>query len=219
MRYLIGSEHGWLVGFGFGASALHLVDRNQWIGWDAATRRKQLHGVVGMSRFLIRQSVSCQNLASHVLGMVLRRVGADYEAQYGYRPWLVESFVDTENFVGTSYKAANWLEIGKTKAAGSTVSIRKRRRSRRSMSMSSTRMCVPECRALPNRPKCCRWRSVSVGWADGWKPNIHGRAGLRRHETPANATCADWGKTGETPTLLISARSKVARCWASRCSA
>ncbi len=118
MRYLIGSEHGWLGGFGFGASALQLADRDQWIGWDAATRRKHLHGVVGMSRFLIRESVSCQNLASHVLGMVLRRVGADYEAQYGYRPWLVESFVDTEHFVGTSYRAANWLEIGKTKGRG-----------------------------------------------------------------------------------------------------
>jgi len=118
MRYLIGSEHGWLGGFGFGASALQLADRDQWIGWDAATRRKHLHGVIGMSRFLIRKSVSCQNLASHVLGMVLRRVGADYEAQYGYRPWLVESFVDTEHFVGTSYRAANWLEIGKTKGRG-----------------------------------------------------------------------------------------------------
>jgi hypothetical protein len=32
MRYLIGSEHGWLGGFGFGASALQLADRDQWIG-------------------------------------------------------------------------------------------------------------------------------------------------------------------------------------------
>ena len=94
MRYLIGSEHGWLGGFGFGAAALQLADRDQWIGWDMATRRKHLHRVVGMSRFLIRQSVRCQNLASCVQGMALRRIGADYETQYGYRPWLVESFVD-----------------------------------------------------------------------------------------------------------------------------
>ncbi len=33
MRYLIGSEHGWLGGFGFGAAALQLRDRDQWIGW------------------------------------------------------------------------------------------------------------------------------------------------------------------------------------------
>lgn len=118
MRYLIGSEHGWLGGFGFGASALQLADRDQWIGWDADTRRQHLNGVIGMSRFLIRNSVSCQNLASHVLGMILRRVGDDYTAQYGYRPWLVESFVDTQHFIGTSYRAANWLQIGKTKGRG-----------------------------------------------------------------------------------------------------
>ena len=118
MRYLIGSEHGWLGGFGFGAAALRLAARDQWMGWDASTRCKQLHRVVGMSRFLVRTSVRCQNLASHVLGMVLRRLGADYETQYGYRPWLVESFVDTEHFIGTSYRAANWVEIGQTQGRG-----------------------------------------------------------------------------------------------------
>ena len=118
MRYLIDSDHGWLGGFGFGAAALQLADRDLWIGWDPEMRRKQLHRVVGMSRFLIRESVNCQNLASRVQGMVLRCMGADYETQYGYRPWLVESFVDTEHFIGTSYRAANWVEIGKTRGRG-----------------------------------------------------------------------------------------------------
>ena len=63
MRYLIGSEHGWLGGLGFGAAALQLADRDQWIGWDSDTRRKYLFRVVGMSRFLIRTTVHCQNLA------------------------------------------------------------------------------------------------------------------------------------------------------------
>ena len=118
MRYLIGSEHGWLGGFGFGAAALQMADRDDWIGWSPEVRRQQMHRVVGMSRFLIRTEVDCQNLASMVQGMVLRRLGADYEAQYGYRPWLVESFVDTTHFIGTSYRAANWLEIGKTRGRG-----------------------------------------------------------------------------------------------------
>jgi hypothetical protein len=118
MRYLITSDHGWLGGFGFGAAALQLADRDQWIGWDADTRRRHLHRVVGMSRFLIRTSVHCQNLASRALGLALRRIGADYEVQYGYRPWLVESFVDTEHFAGTCYKAANWIEIGQTQGRG-----------------------------------------------------------------------------------------------------
>src|SRR5450631_632338 len=71
-----------------------------------------------MSRFLIRSSVRCQNLASCVQGMALRRLAADYEAQYGYRPWLVESFVDTDHFIGTSYRAANWVAIGQTQGRG-----------------------------------------------------------------------------------------------------
>ena len=50
--------------------------------------------------------------------MVLRQVGPDFEAQYGYRPWLVESFVDTEHFLGTCYKATNWIDIGKTQGRG-----------------------------------------------------------------------------------------------------
>ena len=118
MRYLISSEHGWLGGLGFGAAAIQLADRDRWIGWNAAKRREHLHRVVGMSRFLIRASVRCHNLASCVLGMVMRRIDLDFQAQYGYRPWLIESFVETERFAGTSYQAANWIEIGKTKGRG-----------------------------------------------------------------------------------------------------
>ncbi|MBK7051622.1 MAG: DUF4338 domain-containing protein [Rhodoferax sp.] len=83
---------------------LNLRDRDQWMGWDTEQHRAHLHRVLGMSRFLLRTSVHCHNLASCALGMVLRQVGPDFEAQYGYRPWLVESFVDTEHFLGTCYK-------------------------------------------------------------------------------------------------------------------
>ena len=118
MRYLIHSDHGWLGGLGFAAAALNLADRDLWIGWDADIRRQHLHRVVGMARFLIRRSVRCQNLASRVLGMAMRALQADYEARYGYRPWLVESFVDTEQFLGTCYQAANWLAVGHSQGRG-----------------------------------------------------------------------------------------------------
>jgi hypothetical protein len=118
VRYLIHSEHGWLGGLGFAAAALNLADRDRWIGWDASKRREHLNRVVGMARFLIRRCVRCQNLASRVLGLALRGLQADYEAQYGYRPWLVESFVDTEQFLGTSYQAANWVAVGHSKGRG-----------------------------------------------------------------------------------------------------
>ena len=118
LRYLTASEHGWLGGFSFSAAALNLRDRDQWMGWDTQQHRQHLHRVLGMSRFLLRTSVHCHNLACTVLGMVLRQVGPDFETQYGYRPWLVESFVDTEHFLGTCYKAANWSAIGQTQGRG-----------------------------------------------------------------------------------------------------
>jgi hypothetical protein len=94
LRYLIGSAHGWLGGLGFGAAALQLAARDRWIGWTVPQRRAQLHRVVGLGRFLIRPSVRCHNLASRVLRLALAALPKDFAARYGYRPWLVETFVD-----------------------------------------------------------------------------------------------------------------------------
>ena len=118
VRYLIGSAHGWLGGLGFGASALQLKDRDRWIGWDGEGRQKHLHRIVGLSRFLIRPMVACHNLASRVLGMALRQLPDDVQTRYGYRPWLVETFVESARYRGTCYRAANWIEVGKTGLAG-----------------------------------------------------------------------------------------------------
>jgi hypothetical protein len=118
LRYLIGSSHGWLGGFGFASAALQLADRDKWIGWNAENRQKYLHFVISMSRFLIRSSVRCQNLASKVLSMSILKVPDDFEQRYGYRPLLVESFVDDSNYLGTCYRATNWTVIGKTKGRG-----------------------------------------------------------------------------------------------------
>ena len=118
LRYLVGSEHGWLGGLGFAAAALHLKARDRWMGWDLETRRAHLDRVVAMSRFLIRPSVCCKNLASRVLGMAMKRLGGDFEARYGYQPWVVESFVDTSRSPGSCYQAANWIRVGATQGRG-----------------------------------------------------------------------------------------------------
>ncbi|MBC8550078.1 MAG: IS4 family transposase [Candidatus Brocadiales bacterium] len=118
IRYLIKSEFGWLGGFGFSASALQLMDRDQWIGWETITRRQNLDRIINLSRFLIRPSINCDNLASSVLGMALRLIGDDFELRYGYRPFLVETFVESSHHAGTCYLASNWIEVGKTKGRG-----------------------------------------------------------------------------------------------------
>jgi len=118
LRYLIGSNHGWLGGLGFAASALQLADRDRWIGWNGEQRRRYLDRVVGMSRFLIRPSVQCRNLASKVLSMAMGSMPDDFEGQYQYRPWLIESFVEISRYSGACYRAANWIRVGKTRGRG-----------------------------------------------------------------------------------------------------
>jgi hypothetical protein len=118
LRYLVDSDHGWLGGLSFSSAALQLEDRDKWIGWDVEIRRAHLHRVIAMSRFLIRTEVHCHNLASLLLGQILRDVPDDFEQRYGLRPWLVESFVDISRFSGTCYRAANWIRVGCTKGRG-----------------------------------------------------------------------------------------------------
>ncbi|MGH8112959.1 MAG: Druantia anti-phage system protein DruA, partial [Rhodanobacteraceae bacterium] len=118
LRYLIGSAHGWLGAIGIGAAALQLAARDRWIGWDRTQREAQLHRIVGLNRFLIRPAVHCHNLASHVQGRLLRRVGRDFQARYGYAPWLVETFVDGTRHTGVSVRAANWQYAGDSGGRG-----------------------------------------------------------------------------------------------------
>jgi len=118
LRYLIGSAHGWLGAIGFGSSALYLESRDQWIGWDEMQRAQHHERVINMTRYLIRKSVQCENVASHVLGLCSRRVAIDFQARYGVEPWLMETFVDRERYAGTCFQAANWRCVGQTKGRG-----------------------------------------------------------------------------------------------------
>jgi hypothetical protein len=118
LRYLVGSAHGWLGAVGFSASALHLQARDRWIGWDAAQRQAQEGRVVNLSRLLIRPSAQCRNLASFVLGACVGRVPQDFAVRYGYEPWLLESFVDRQQYAGTCFQAANWECVGQSKGRG-----------------------------------------------------------------------------------------------------
>lgn len=118
LRYLVGSEHGWLGAMGFGSCALRLTDRDEWIGWDEATRKRFQERVVNLNRFLIRPSVKCHNLASRVLSMGLRRLAGDFSERYGFEPWLVETFVERERYAGTCFRAANWIHVGSTAGRG-----------------------------------------------------------------------------------------------------
>jgi hypothetical protein len=118
LRYLIGSDHGWLGAFGFGSCALRSGARDDWLGWDDAARAIYQERLVALTRFLIRPQVRCENLASRALGLCMKRLPCDYAERYGIEPWLVETFVDRAQFAGTCFQAANWVCIGTTKGRG-----------------------------------------------------------------------------------------------------
>jgi hypothetical protein len=108
----------WLGGLAFSAAAWRLAARDGWIGWDDKARREHLHQVIANSRFLILPHWRVPNLASQVLGLALQQVARDWQERYGYKPLLVETFVEAERFTGTCYRAANWLEVGQTTGRG-----------------------------------------------------------------------------------------------------
>jgi hypothetical protein len=115
IRYQVKSEKiEWLGALSFSASTWRLKDRDAWIGWSEKARRSNLQQVVCNSRFLILPSVKVPNLASYVLARALSRLCDDWEQRYGYRPALVETFVDPVRFSGTCYVAANWTKVGHT---------------------------------------------------------------------------------------------------------
>ena len=118
LRYLVESASGTLGALGFAASAWACAPRDEHIGWDAATRKARLHLVVSNARFLILPNVVVPNLASHILGSASRQLATDWQHAYGYEPVLLETFVETGRFTGTSYRAANWLHVGQTKGRG-----------------------------------------------------------------------------------------------------
>ena len=111
LRYVISCPQGVLGVLSFSAAARRLRARDQWIGWSEAARRENLHFVVNNSRFLLRPGVEVRHLASQVLALAARRLRGDWEKRYGYAPILLETFVEKAAYRGTSYKAANWVEL------------------------------------------------------------------------------------------------------------
>ncbi len=118
LRYLAGSRGQILALLGFGAAAWKVAPRDHWIGWSAAQRQQRLHLLINNARFLILPWITSRNLASKLLGMAARRVAEDWDERYGYRPVLMETFVESRRFSGTCYRAANWTHVGQTRGRG-----------------------------------------------------------------------------------------------------
>jgi hypothetical protein len=120
---IIVGEHilylAWLEGeivgcVGWGAAALHVPLRDEFIGWAPSQKRDRLHRVVGNHRLLIFPHVKVKNLGSRILSLNLKRLRRDWEERYKHPIHLAETFVDVSRFKGTVYRASNWVYLGLT---------------------------------------------------------------------------------------------------------
>ena len=104
-----------LAALAFSAGTWRLASRDNYIGWPDELREKNLHLVVNNIRFLILPWIKSKNLASRILGGVVRRLPSDWERRHRFRPVLLETFVQLDRHSGTSYRASNWIPVGTTK--------------------------------------------------------------------------------------------------------
>ena len=102
----------------FCSAAYRLGPRDEYVGWSEEARLSNLPHLLTNNRFLILPWVRIRNLASHVLSKSLRQLKEDWEKQYEVTPYMVETFVDREKYLGTCYIAANWTYLGVTKGYG-----------------------------------------------------------------------------------------------------
>jgi hypothetical protein len=103
----------WVGLLSWGAAALKLKDRDNWIGWTPAQRLDRLKLVVQNRRFLLLVDRGrAPNLASRILGAAARELPGQWRGRFSYAPMLAESFTDPEQFEGTCYKASGWEPVG-----------------------------------------------------------------------------------------------------------
>ena len=114
VRYVAHRRGQWLALVVFSAPALKCAARDRWIGWDFTVQFDRLHLLTNNSRFLILPG-GPRNLGSRVLSLCMRRLVRDWPARFGHALLLVETFVDPVRFHGTVYRAANWVEVGRTR--------------------------------------------------------------------------------------------------------
>ena len=118
LKYLVTARGQAIACLAWSSAPRHLGCRDRFIGWDAGTRRRNLHLLAYNTRFLMLPWVRVAHLASHLLGRMAARISSDWERVYAHPVHLLETFVDPARFRGTCYRAANWIALGQTTGRG-----------------------------------------------------------------------------------------------------
>ncbi len=118
LKYIVFSEERPIACLAWSSAPRHIGCRDKFIGWPADIRKNNLHLIAYNSRYLILPWIQVPYLASHLLGRLAKVLPVDWERVYNHPIYFLETFVDTERFKGTCYKAANWIYLGKTTGRG-----------------------------------------------------------------------------------------------------
>lgn len=131
LKYLVWAGPRPVACLGWSSAPRQLDLRDHFIDAPKEAYRHHLHHIVYNTRYLVVPWAKVPHLASHLLGRIARRLSQDWQALYGHPIDLLESFVDTERFKGSCYRAANWTCVGrsegrgtKSKRGASSVSIK-----------------------------------------------------------------------------------------------
>jgi Domain of unknown function (DUF4338) len=114
LRYVAEYKGRWVGLMVWSAGAYKLKHREEWIGWTQRQKKRRLALVVNHSRFLILRDFHVPNLASRLMRLSLERLCQDWKNLYGHELLVAESFVDSEQYLGTCYKASGWILLGQT---------------------------------------------------------------------------------------------------------
>jgi hypothetical protein len=118
LKYLVWAQGRPLGCLGWSSAPRHLGSRDRFIGWNGEARRRNIRFLAYNTRFLILPWAQVPHLASHILGLMAKRLSEDWERLYGHPIYFLETFVDRERFRGTCYRAANWVLLGQTTGRG-----------------------------------------------------------------------------------------------------
>ena len=115
MRMVVEADGEWVALFLWGSAAYRLKQRDTFIGWSAPQQAQRQKLIVQNRRFVMLVDRGAHpNLASRILGQMIRELPALWYGRFGYEPLLAETFSDPEAREGTCYKASGWLGLGQT---------------------------------------------------------------------------------------------------------
>ncbi len=118
LKYIVFALERPIACFAFSSAPYRILHRDRFIGWHPEVIEKNRHLLAYNSRFLIMPWIHVPHLASHLLGKCAKGISRDWQTVYQHPVYWLETFVDTDRFKGTCYRAANWKFLGNTSGRG-----------------------------------------------------------------------------------------------------